>query len=201
MNAISSTVTLLALTSLGLADRAQADSDGYYCVGPNYLAYEFSLSLPSGEHRLYVVPLGGSEIGQPAVIPLPQFQVHGMRCRPQDVQLLGWDSLYTVSLTPATQPALQGSASWYPAGTVPPDFTPGNLGALSNAVRVGAADTVRLALASQAETYLLAVEVHLDPKNECRYHVTTKVLYLGSRSHPKQSRTIFEGTAPRECGE
>lgn len=187
--------------SFGLADRAQADSDGYFCVGPDYLAYEFSLSLQSGEHRLYVVPLGGSEIGQPAVIPLPQFQVHGMRCRPQDVQLLGWDSLYTVSLTPVTRPALQGSASWTPAGMVPPDFTPGNLGALSNAVRVGTADTVRLALASQAETYVLAVEVHLDPQNACRYHVRTTVLHLDSRNRPMQSRAIFEGTALRECGE
>lgn len=201
MKTLISTVTFLTLASLGLPARAQADSDGYFCVGPNYLAYEFSFSLRSSAHHLYVVRLGGSAIEHPAVIPLPSFQVHGMRCRPQEVQLLGWDALYTASLTPSTQPALRGSAPWQPAGTVPPDFTPANLGAWSNAVRVGHADTVRLALASHAATYILAIEVHSDPKNACRYHVRSKVLHLDSRGRPTQGRTIFEGAAHRECGE
>jgi hypothetical protein len=202
MKTLISTVTLFTLMSLGLTERAQADSDGYFCVGPDYLAYEFSLSLRSSTHYLYVLSLGGSsDIGQPAVMALPRFQVHGMRCRPQDLQLLGWDSVYTVSLTRSTQPVLQGSAPWQPAGTVPPDFTAGNLGAWSAPVRAWHSDTVRLALASPTARYILAIDVHLDPKNGCQFLVRTKVVHLDVQDRPVQSRSIFEGTAPRECGE
>ena len=201
MKTLIPTVTILTLASLGLPARAQADSDGYFCVGPNYLAYELSFSLGSSAHHLYVLRLDGSVIEHPVVVPLPSFQVHGMRCRLQEVQLLGWDSVYTVSLTPFTQPALLGSAPWQPAGTVPPDFAPANLGAWSDAVRVGHSDTVRLALASHAATYMLAIEVHSDPKHACRYHVRSTVLHLDSRGRPTRGRTILEGTAHRECGE
>ena len=114
---------------------------------------------------------------------------------------MGWDSLYTVSLTASTQPTLRGSAPWQPPGMVPPDFKPGNLGGWSNAVRVGHSDSIRLALAAQAETYVLVTEAELDPKNACQYFVRTKVLHLGSRGRPAQERTIFEGIATRECGE
>jgi hypothetical protein len=44
-----------ALATLGSASAAYADSDGAFCVGSDYLAFEFSYSLEPESHRLYVM--------------------------------------------------------------------------------------------------------------------------------------------------
>src|SRR5213596_1863955 len=99
MTGISIRAAALAGIALSaLAAPAQADDDGSFCVGSDYIAYELSLSVPPGkrEHALYVVSLTDSAgIGRPSRIRLPSFQVHGMRCNRTSVELLGWDSLYT----------------------------------------------------------------------------------------------------------
>jgi hypothetical protein len=57
-----------------MSGTAYADSDGYYCVGHGYIAYQFGFAAPPvGPHHLYVVRFGGaSEIEAPAVLELPQ---------------------------------------------------------------------------------------------------------------------------------
>jgi hypothetical protein len=45
----------LAMLAAG-PDAHVADSDGYYCVGPDYLAYQFGMAYPPvAPHRLFVV--------------------------------------------------------------------------------------------------------------------------------------------------
>ena len=69
--------------------RSLADSDGYFCAGTGYLAYEISFS-ENLEHTLFVVHFG-PEIGIAPVksVRLEDFQVHGMRCGDGIVEILG----------------------------------------------------------------------------------------------------------------
>src|SRR6266511_1227875 len=107
----------MVLTFVG-ARPAHADSDGYYCIGPNYLAYQLSLGPKSAGHFLYVVSLPDSApVGPPTKVQLPRFQVHGMRCSASSVQLLGWDSLYTVNLNGPRPSVVTPVAPWTKRGT------------------------------------------------------------------------------------
>lgn len=76
-----------------------ADSDGYYCATDRYLAYE--LRLNQSGHTLYVVRFGLPEgITQPAeTVELEDFQVHGMACSREEIEVVSWDKRYTVDVT------------------------------------------------------------------------------------------------------
>ena len=53
-------IVLLVIGHLGLGT-AYADSDGYYCIGRGYLAYQFGLAAPpTRPHRLTVIRLATS---------------------------------------------------------------------------------------------------------------------------------------------
>ncbi len=79
--------TFAIMVFLGLsatsATPVWADSDGYYCIGRDYIAYQFGFAPPPiAQHRLYIIRVGGAAgIGEPAMFELPQFQVHGLLCQ------------------------------------------------------------------------------------------------------------------------
>jgi hypothetical protein len=85
-----------ALLASMIATSAVADSDGYFCIGSNYLAYEVGIG-GHGSHELHIVslepPLG--ELSRRS-LRLPNFQVHGIHCSDAEVLLLGWTDLYVV---------------------------------------------------------------------------------------------------------
>jgi hypothetical protein len=89
-------VAIVLLSPLG-SSAAYADSDGYYCIGRGYLAYQFGYAAPPvGPHRLFVLPLGPSaKIEPPTILDIPQFQVHGMLCGDRVIQLAAYDAIYT----------------------------------------------------------------------------------------------------------
>jgi hypothetical protein len=61
---------------------AHADSDGYYCIGPGFVAYEMSSSGAASGHWLHIVRVSAAKgIVRLPPIALPEFQVHGMTCR------------------------------------------------------------------------------------------------------------------------
>src|SRR5947207_8419965 len=93
---------------------AYADSDGYYCIGRAYLAYQFGYAAPPvGPHRLFVLPLGPSaQIEPPTILEIPQFQVQGMLCRDRVVQLAAYDAIYTIELDAASRPVRYASTPW-----------------------------------------------------------------------------------------
>jgi hypothetical protein len=90
----------LLLFALGGADAARADSDGTFCAGPGYVAYELrGWSTASRQHELRIVRVGGeARIAEPVTSGLDEFQVHGMRCEKDRVVLMGWDRKYSVAL-------------------------------------------------------------------------------------------------------
>ena len=90
----------LAIVLAVLAGNAIADSDSYFCTAPGYLAYELrEWSAPEKRHVLKVVFVGGAEgISEPSTAPLEDFQLHGMKCGTDRIEIEGWDKKYTLSL-------------------------------------------------------------------------------------------------------
>jgi hypothetical protein len=123
--------SLPALALALAATPALADSDGHYCAGKDYLAYEVSLSNPGGVHELRIISFSPSRgIGEPVALPLAAFQVHGMRCGSSTVELLGWDTRYAVEVSNRSRPRLTVSEKLPAPGTVLPGFEAANLGHL-----------------------------------------------------------------------
>jgi hypothetical protein len=78
---------------------AHADSDGYYCLGPGFVAYELSFSGAASGHWLHIVRVSAEKgIVRLPPIALSEFQVHGMTCRENGVDLNGWTIRQSVSL-------------------------------------------------------------------------------------------------------
>lgn len=80
---------------------ALADSDGDYCIGKRYLAYQFSFSkAPSDQHILTIVWFK-DEDGDISTtdLRLEDFQVHHIKCLDEAIEILSFDTLYRVDLT------------------------------------------------------------------------------------------------------
>ena len=116
------------LAMVCVAAPAWADSDGYYCLGPGYLAYELQTSMGVAEHELRLMRVG-TGIADSITVPLPPFQVHGMHCTEHRVLISGFDRHYAVDLarTPprldetgarASSEAARNLGHWSQAGVV-----------------------------------------------------------------------------------
>lgn len=90
---------------------AHADSDGYYCLGPGFVAYEISVSGAAPRHQLHIVRVSASKgIVRLPPITLPEFQVHGMTCRENGVDLDGWTTRHKVALDSTGQATVTSTA-------------------------------------------------------------------------------------------
>jgi hypothetical protein len=128
---------------------ALADSDGYYCVSEGYLAYEqASWSSPEKKHVLRVIRLSDEE-GKPRTVVLEDFQVHGMKCEPNEVEILGWDKHHIVSIPKSGDPSLKSTTSRTPGASVP-EFE-------SNRLNVGPSRTVPIPTRGQPRFELTIV--------------------------------------------
>lgn len=85
---------LFSLLILVLAPAAVADSDGYYCSGPGYIAIQFrSFNTPDLEapHVLKLVVFDGEQGPRWAgEAEMTDFQPHWMRCDETGVVITGW---------------------------------------------------------------------------------------------------------------
>jgi hypothetical protein len=100
---------------------ARADSDGYYCHGPGYIAWETRFSAPDSGHVLHVVRYSratGIQLSQRVV--LPDFQVHGMVCDGSAVVVVGWTARYRVDLTASTLPVVRTETAAFNTAAPPP---------------------------------------------------------------------------------
>jgi hypothetical protein len=140
---------------------ARADSDGYYCVGRGYLAYQFNgLSTTTEGHTLYLLQFD-PEMGffGPSSFALEPFQVHGMRCLDDAVDLLAWDRIYRIDRDGQEQPRID-QVEPQPEDAIFPDFTSDNLGNWALA-----SQTIPLKTASGRFSFELVIEQHTDPKS------------------------------------
>ena len=197
---------LAGIALSALAAPAQADDDGSFCIGPNYIAYELSLSVSPGkrEHALYVVSLTDSGgIGRPSKLGLPRFQVHGLRCNRTSVELLGWDSVYTVPVgrTDARPVAQAGSWANQSDRRLPQGFTSAGFWVGSPALRAGRPDTLRLPVEAAARRFLLVRDVTANPQNPCLYNLRGQVVAFDSSGRALGSLVLVDRERHRECGE
>jgi len=178
-----------------LAAPAWADSSGYYCVGRDYIAYQFGFAAPPvAPHRLYVIRLGGAAgIAEPAVVELPQFQVHGIVCTERSVQLAAADTIYTVQLDSKGLPVRYETTPWLDHQHTPPQFV-GHSQKLGGWSRPGGALTAEwVSLMKDAARHEFILEI--EPKDSTSERCVTR-----ERSRRAVDRYGARGSfAPLEC--
>jgi hypothetical protein len=205
MKLFSATVVLV-LSFLG-AGTAYADSDGYYCVGRGYVAYQFGFAAPSPKpHRLFVVPFSDtSGIESPVVLDLPQFQVHGMQCGEAWIDVAAFTGIYHVTLDENHRPIRYEVQSLADGQKIPQEFV---LSQLQNLAAEGAARAylkpvrARLSAKERGGEYLLEVNAKvIPPLKKCELAVTSRIVETDRDGREISARIIFQGRGHRECGE
>lgn len=191
---------LFWILAFGPAIDAYAESDGFYCVGNGYLAYELSSSAGALGHTLFVLPLS-DVIGEPAKLKIPEFQVHGMICDPGKLEILGWDYLYSFDLTDPSKPKLAETLKLDPPGDSPERFrdTLMNLGGWNRSVRQGRHDDVPLDSPDNRYSYSLQIRGFPVRSKSCTTSVETQVLQLDKTTQRKKLVTLLRGEFQMEC--
>jgi len=200
---ITRRVLLLALFVLALAAPASADSDGYYCGGPDYIAYQFGMSgPPTPPHRLHIVRFDPKDgLRDAMTISLPQFQVHGMQCTAEAVLVASFDSLYTIRFDAQGKPVALETAPLPGEGKIPPALqSHGNLGAGSRPVGLLKTERTVLAKTPSGRSFVLEI-VPRKSTTRCITSITTRLVDVDANGQPIRSRVIFSGSGHRECGE
>lgn len=197
-------VMLLVVSPLG-AGTAFADSDGYYCVGHHYIAYQFGFAAPPiGPHRLYVVRFGGpAGIEPPTVLDLPQFQVQGILCGEGTVQLAAYDAIYTVRLDASNRPIGYEAVPWEKHQNTPPQFVGHslNLGSQSRTARDLKQRRETIGEAAGGGQYLLEITATPISSDPCSSMVTTRLVRTDRNGREVQQVELFNGRGIRDCGE
>jgi hypothetical protein len=167
---------------------ASADSDGYFCVGPGYVAYQFGMAGPSDiPHWLYVVRYGAGGISEPDSIQLPQFQVHGIRCRIDAVDVSSWTAVHTVTLDSLRRPAVANEVPLSRAGVVPPWAR----GATLNFAYLRDPRRIALPAVVGGHEYVLDVVVEPDSARECPPVYTARIRQLDADGNARRERVLF----------
>jgi hypothetical protein len=117
---------LIGLLLLVPLETARADSEGYYCTGPGFVAWETRFRSSPAEHVLHLVRFShATGIAAAERVVLPDFQVHGMSCSAGMVRLVGWDSHFSVDVSVPGRPVITSRTQAFDGKQTPP---PGNLG-------------------------------------------------------------------------
>jgi hypothetical protein len=201
-------VHLVALVVLGatVPGVAYADSDGYYCAGRGYLAYQFGMApKPVAPHRLYVISTRGPRgIPEPTVLELPQFQVHGMLCGEGWIDVASFTVVYRVTLDKNDRPEryeLRGSLEGRP---IPQPFIMSqyqNLGSFSGGRAY--VKPIRTSLGDKplGGEYILEVTAKaIEPVKQCEVSITSRIVETDRAGQEVNQRIIFQGRGHRECG-
>jgi hypothetical protein len=191
---------------LGLGT-AYADSDGYYCIGRGYLAYQFGLAAPpTRPHRLTVIRFGDVSGSQPpAVLELPQFQVHGMQCGEDWIDVASFAAIYRVTLDASDRP-VGYTEQPFPAGQgIPQEFIRSqvqNLSALGGGRAYMKPVRVRLSAKESGGEHLLEITARpVPPLDQCVLAVSSRIVETDSSGREVNVRILFQGPGRRECGE
>lgn len=196
-------VALLVFSAIGISN-VNADSDGYFCSSPMFLAYEFSFSKePTDQHKLYVIHFGAKTINELQLLRIPEFQVHGMRCSSGRVEIIGWEKRYVYSVSPnGVTPLVEEKLPMHgklPEGLV---SNTGNLGGFSPVTRGTMPSTYTYALTADRPDG--NYEIRLQRKrtdNPCRPFVESNLVKASHENRVIAIRNLYTGTVPIECGE
>ena len=181
-------LTLVAIAVLlSCPAAARADSDGYYCAGRGYVAYETRLGASGPQHVLHVVRFsrtGG--IGQAQDIPLADFQTHGMRCGDRVIEVDAFTVRYLVDVSVPERPRTKTENA-----ALDPQRTPqANLG---NWARSGVIDLE--ADGQQGEFQLVISRVSRPVAGGIEHYTVTELIRREPRPGGRilTSQRLFEG--------
>jgi hypothetical protein len=180
---------------------AYADSDGYYCVGPGYLAYQFGMApRSSAPHRLHVLGTrAAAGITEPVVLELPQFQVHGLRCGDGWIEVASFTAIYRVMLDKQQRPGRYEIKQFATGQKLPPEFYPQrNLGMLSSAR--GKTERVSLAVRDGGGQVFLEMSGVDVPSEKCRVDLKSRVVETDRNGREVRERVLYQARGSRECG-
>jgi len=180
---------------------AEADSDGYFCVGKDYIAYQFGLAAPSiAPHRLTIVRFGAGGFHAPQIVDLPQLQVYGMHCGDSAVRVAAFDAIYTIALDSA--PRVIGKSVVPPAERRYPtdSLVQRNLTTLTGAQGTMKAERVLLGKSTAGHLFELVITPTPSPK-PCAVQIETTLVESDEAGKQIASRPVFAGEGHRECGE
>ena len=193
---------LVALNPIGLAT-AYADSDGYYCIGRGYFAYQFGMNVQQNPPRVSVLRTNISgDRSTPMELTLPPFQVHAMRCGEGWIDVVAFTQVYRVTLDANANPVRYETRSLVDGSRGLSEFplTP-NLALLSRAAGTLTPERVVLGETSRGTSYVLVITVSLLPPPErCRTSITTRIVEVDMEGRELGTRPIFQGQGTRECG-
>jgi hypothetical protein len=126
---------LLMVLTLGVPTATPAETDGYYCVGRDYLAYQLNQPTDSSKQTLILLRLDGQQGGtETRRFEIEAFPVFGMRCLTDAVDLLAGDRIHRITLTNRETPDL-GAVEPQPEDSLLPDFTSESLSGGTTASR------------------------------------------------------------------
>lgn len=167
MSQVRSCRSLGVLVLMLLPLPSYADSDGAFCIGPDYLAFQLSVSVNQGNHRLYLMRFDDSKAWKNlAFVDLPYFSSPNFRCEPTAtymssgaIHAVSWDASEHGDLSYRTMlRTLESESKGYP--DTRSSFSlgiPGPYGATEFSLPSGDPDYA----------YELLVEKMRDPENEC----------------------------------
>lgn len=181
-------VPMRAVLLLLITLAARADSDGYYCVGGSYLAYELR---DDGQHALIILRGGPGQAIQERTIALPDFQVHAMRCGNGTVDLAGWDAVYTAALT-SNSPGVSRTPLSH-SGDIPA-WPITNLAQWNAKARSSGSETVEI---PWKVPHLVKIHIESTP-SPCVRRLTARLYRSGT---PSPVKTLVERDFKIECGE
>jgi len=184
-------------------DVAHADSDGYYCVGPGYLAYQFGMApLPVAPHRLHVLNTRAAPgIPEPAMLELPQFQVHGLRCGDGWIEVASFTAIYRVTLDDSKRPVRYETHQFDVGQKVPPEFRPTrNLGMGSPARARGKVERVSLGARDGGGQLFLEMAGYDVPADRCGVDLKSRVVETDRNGREVRERVLYQARGHRECG-
>ena len=182
----------------------RADSEGYYCAGPGYIAYELrgfqffdSPVKTPAKHILNIVTLGNQgDISDPHPLELRDFQVQAMHCMADSVELLSFDKIYNVSLKQMDKPVLLYTRRLKTPGETPSGFESHWM--LRNNTP---ADKIRPLWESPAHIhYVLLVTTTPGPKS-CTEIIDDRIVGATADGKASRDKEIFHSLYPAECSE
>ena len=199
---------LIALVALGVAmpGVTYADSDGYYCIGRSYLAYQFGMApMPVAPHRVYIISTRGPQgIPQPTALELPQFQVHGMLCGDGWLDIASFRAIYRITLDMNDRPVRYQVRESLEGQRIPQPFILSqvqNLGPFAGARAYLKPIRASLGVKAGGGEYLLEVMAKaIEPVKACEVSVISRIVETDGRGREVSARIIFQGRGHRECG-
>jgi hypothetical protein len=182
-------VAVLGLAAL-IPGVAVADSDGYFCIGKGFVAYEMRSATARAGHFLHIVRVAHSTgITRLPPVALEDFQVHGMTCRDDGVDLHGWTTRYTVDIASA-KPVVTATPAAFAQHRTPPPRSLGRARAgVFDIPSDGAPGEFRLVVALSTRAMASGLEHHIitqifqrdESRPIGRQVVAAETLYSGIR--------------------